>query len=368
MRSKVMFVIDSKLTFSEAPPSRFIYIAKSLKKNFDIEILGRTGEEIKGLKTIQIGGSKHVSRLKILLYTYFRAFSHNYNTIIVRGGFLAFTLLPLKFLERKIILDFHGWLFQEINFFYNKTLYNKLKATFYYLAERMAAKHSNAIICNSREFRRLLGREGDKSIIVLENGVDIREAAIAIRDAEREKEQIYKKYLIPKNKPLIGFLGNWREYDDMETMFRGAEMAETCTLVIGEGPGLNEFKKRWSHTTFTGRLKRYEALKAIHLCDATVVPLKSIYYPIRKVKDYLSLGKPILMADVKGRENYLIPNQNMLLYEAGNAADLANKIRTIISNKKLAKEMCQNNLKLARQFDWQVLVEQSGLIEKILKN
>jgi glycosyltransferase involved in cell wall biosynthesis len=74
------------------------------------------------------------------------------------------------------------------------------------------------------------------------------------------------------------------------------------------------------------------------------------------------------MADVREREAYLVPNKNVLLYEPGNAEDLADKIRTIVSNKKLAEEMRKNNLKLACQFDWQVLVEQSGLLEKILKN
>jgi len=369
MKNKIMFVIDSKLTFSEAPPSRFIYIAKSLKKRgFEVTVLGRKGERINSLQTHQISGSKHVSRLKILLHAYTKTLSHSYDTIIVRGGLLTFLLLPLKILGKKIILDFHGWLFQEIELFFKKTMYNKLKAFFYYFIERIAAKNSSAIICNSKGFRRLLGQMEGKPIIVLENGVNVEEGVKAVHDAKQEKDQIYKKNSIPENKPLIGFLGNWHRYNDMETMFKGAEIAKAHGVVIGEGPDLNEFKKLWSNVTFTGRLERYEALKTIGLCNAAIVPLKSIYYPTRKVKDYLGLGKPIIMANVKEREAYLIPNQNVLLYEPGNAEDLADKIRTIISNKKLAQEMHKNNLKLARKFDWQILVEQSKLIEKILKN
>lgn len=373
MKNRVMFVIESKITLTEAPPSRFIYIAKSLqKKNFEVEVIGRKGEMINDLKTCQISGSKHVSRLKILLHAYAENLSYSCDTIIVRGGLLSFFLSPLKILGRKIILDFHGWLFREIEFFYEKTLYNKLKVAFYYLVERMSVAHSNVIVCVSTGIRDSLGqKEGEKSI-VLENGIDINESKEAINQAESEKEKIYSIRHISRARPLMGFLGNWERQLDMETMFEGAKLAEADMVVIGEGPKLNGYKKTWSNARFLGKLPKLDALGITSLCDATIAPYKKAYattsyWSQRKVKDYLSLGKPIIMADVKEREAYLVPNKNVLLYEPGNAEDLADKIRIIISNKKLAEEMRKNNLKLACGFDWEVLVEQSGLLEKILK-
>jgi len=372
MNCNVLFVIDSKLTFSEAPPSRFLYIAKSLqKKKFNVEVMGRKGERIEGLKTYQVNGSKHVSRLKILLYAYAKTLSYPYHALIVRGCLLAFFLLPLEICGKKVILDFHGWLFREIKFFYERTLYNKLKVAFYYILERMTVAHSNAIICVSKGIQNTLEQKERTKSIVLENGIDLSETKKAIYEAEKEKEKIYSAYHIPKEKTLIGFLGNWERQLDMETMFKGVELAEANMLAIGEGPKLDEYRKRWKNAKFLGKLPKLEALKLIHLCDATIAPYKKAYtttsyWSQRKVKDYLSLGKPIIMTDVKERETYLIPNKNVLLYEAGNAQDLAEKVRTIVSDKKLAEEISQNNLKLARQFDWQILVEKSGLIEKIL--
>jgi glycosyltransferase involved in cell wall biosynthesis len=374
MKNRVMFVIDSKLTFSEAPPSRFIYIAKSLReKKFEVEVLGRKGERLEGLKTHQISGSKNVSRLKILLHAYAKTLSYSYDTVIVRGGLLSFFLLPLKICGKKVILDFHGWLFREIEFFYEKTFYNKLKVALYYLIERMSLTHANAIICVSKGIRDSLGQKEKAKSIVLENGIDINESKKAIYEAECEKEKIYSTHHIPKEKPLMGFLGNWERQLDMETMFKGAELAEVNIVVIGEGPKMNEYKEKWNNARFLGKLPKLDALKIISLCDATIAPYKKAYattsyWSQRKVKDYLSLGKPIIMADVKERETYLVPDKNVLLYEAGNAEDLADKIRTIVSDKRLVEEMSKNNSKLACQFDWQILVEQSGLIEKILKN
>jgi len=374
MKNRVIFVIESKITLTEAPPSRFIYIAKSLqKKNFEVEVLGKKGERIEELKTHQIGGSKHISRLKILLHAYARTLSYSYDTIIVRGGLLAFFLLPLKILRKKIVFDFHGWLFREIEIFFEKTLYNKLKVVFYYVVERMSVTHSNAIICVSKGIKESLVQKEREKSIVLENGIDLNESQKATYEIKSEKEKLYSTHHVSKEKPLMGFLGNWERQLDMETMFKGAKLAEANMIVIGEGPKLNEYKKTWDNVRFLGKLPKFDALKITSLCDAAIAPYKKAYatasyWSQRKVKDYLGLGKPIIMADVKEREAYLVPNKNVLLYEPGNAEDLADKIRTIISNKKLAEEMRKNNLKLACQFDWQILVEQSGLLEKILTN
>lgn len=368
---KVLFVVDSKLTFSEAPPSRFLYIANVLKeKNFQVEVTGRKGKKIEGLKTSQLSGTKHTSRIKILLYTYAKTLSRSYNVIIVRGGLLAFFLLPLKIFGTKLIIDFHGWLFQEISVFYEKMLYNKLKVAFYYLVERTAVKYSNAIICASKGVRELLSQKERAKSIILENGIDTSESKRASYEAEKEKEKIYSKHLIPKSKTLIGFFGNWERHLDMETMLKGVEMTEANMVVIGEGPKLNEFKRRWENARFTGKLPRFEALKIICLCDATMMPYEKSYghksyFSTRKVKDYLSLGKPIIMAEVMEREAYLLPNKNVLLYEPGNAKDLADKIRKLLSDKKLQKRMKENNIKLSQRFDWKTLVEESGIIELI---
>ena len=161
----------------------------------------------------------------------------------------------------------------------------------------------------------------------------------------------------------------------METMLEGCKKANINLIVVGEGPNIEKYRKNYKNTIFTGKLPRPEALRLISICDITITPYKEnkekhqpAYYSTRKVKDYISLGKPMLMADVTGRETFLVPYENVVFYRPGDAEDLAEKIKIIVSNKKLREKMRQNNLKLARRFDWQVLVEKSGLIEKLLES
>jgi len=372
---KVLFMTDTRLSYSDAPPSRLIYIAKSLKKKgFDVELIGRKGEKITSLKTTAVTGAKNIARIKLLFLAYRKILAQKYTYIIIRGAHLAFFLLPLKIIKKKVILDFHNWNFREIKLYYEKSFYNKIKMLFYYVTERPATKHSDLIICYSEGLQTLLS-EGERSrSIILENGLDLTEIQAAIKEAGKNKEKLSEKHDVPTRKPLAGFLGNWERQMSMEVMFEACRKVGVDLVVIGTGPNIEKYKQEWKNVVFTGKLPKNEALKLISLCDVTIAPYKETpfnqpaYYSTRKVRDYLGLGKPILMADVKGREKFLVPYENAVFYRSDSPEDLAEKIRMVISDKKLQEKMQENNLKLAHQFDWQVLVEKSGLIEKILKN
>ena len=373
---KVLFATDSPLSYSNAPSSRLIYIAKSLKsKGFDVELMGRTGEKITNLRTTSISGGKHLSRLILVLLASKKMLAEAYDHTIIRGAYLAFFLLLLKIFRKKIIIDFHDWNFREIELHYDKNLYNAFKIFFYLLTERTATKHSDLIICTSRGLQPVLTEKEKEKSVALENGLDLEEAEKATLEAEKNKERILKKYSIPKAKTLAAFLGNWERKLDMETMLEGCKKAGVNLIVIGEGPNIEKYRKNYENAIFTGKLPRPEALRLISICDITITPYKEnrekhqpAYYSARKVKDYLSLGKPILMADVKGREEFLISYENAVFYRPGEPEDLANNVKMIISDKKLREKMQKNNLELARRFDWQILVEKSGLIRKILEN
>jgi len=370
---KILIAINGPLTYSIAPSSRLIYIAKSLKKKgFNVEVLGGKSEKINGLKTTTVTGKKQILRLKIPLLIYKKAATQKYTHVIVRGVDLAFFLLPLKFLTTKIILDFHEWMYREIKLYYEKSLYNKFKVVIYYLIEKIVVRYSDIVICVSKGVRELLNEREKKKSVVLENGLDIKEALNIVYTTKKERKKTIIKHSLPENAFLLGFMGNWERQLDMESVFKACKIAKVNIIVIGEGPGITFFKDKWkSNVLFTKRLPRAEALKIISVCDAAIVPYKDDetvpvgYFSQRKVKDYLGLGKPILMANVKGRERFLIPYENVIFYHPSNIEDLAQKIRIIMSDEKITEKMRKNNITLARRFNWQVLVEKSGIIEKL---
>jgi len=56
----------------------------------------RKGEKVSDLNITQLGGTKHLARLKTLLCTYIKALIEPYDLVVVRGILFAFPLLPLK--------------------------------------------------------------------------------------------------------------------------------------------------------------------------------------------------------------------------------------------------------------------------------
>ncbi|MDI6690817.1 MAG: glycosyltransferase [Candidatus Bathyarchaeota archaeon] len=372
---KVLLAIDAPITYSEAPSSRLIYIARSLKKEgLKVELIGRKGEEVAGLKITPLPNGKYISRLILPFLIAKKMFTEKYTHVIIRGAYLAFFLIPLKIFNRKIILDFHDWNFREIRFYYEKTLYNILKSIFYYLTERTATKCSDLIICASKGLRYFLTEEEREKSVILENGLDLTEAEKAMRETKQHKEELLQKYGIPKNKPLAAFFGHWEKKLDIDTMFEGCKKAGINLIVVGEGPDMERYKRNYENVIFTGRLPKLLALELISLSDVSITPYKEdvgkhgeAYYSTRKVKDYLGLGKPIIMANVKGREDFLKDHENAIFYRPGSSDDLAEKIKMVLSDDSLREKISKNNLGLARKFDWHVLVKESGLIEKLSK-
>jgi len=262
---KILIAINGPLTYSIAPSSRLIYIAKSLKKKgFNVEVLGGKSEKINGLKTTTVTGKKQILRLKIPLLIYKKAATQKYTHVIVRGVDLAFFLLPLKFLTTKIILDFHEWMYREIKLYYEKSLYNKFKVVIYYLIEKIVVRYSDIVICVSKGVRELLNEREKKKSVVLENGLDIKEALNIVYTTKKERKKTIIKHSLPENAFLLGFMGNWERQLDMESVFKACKIAKVNIIVIGEGPGITFFKDKWkSNVLFTKRLPRAEALKII---------------------------------------------------------------------------------------------------------
>ncbi|APH38563.1 hypothetical protein BHR79_03045 [Methanohalophilus halophilus] len=72
-----------------------------------------------------------------------------------------------------------------------------------------------------------------------------------------------------------------------------------------------------------------------------------------------------MVADVIGKEAWLKPEENCLLYESRNSEDLAEKISILLNDKELYANMCKNNRELAKPFEWNAIVQNSGILEDI---
>lgn len=70
----------------------------------------------------------------------------------------------------------------------------------------------------------------------------------------------------------------------------------------------------------------------------------------------IASGRPVVASDLYGMDRIFSDNKNILLFEARNSQDLADKIICLVKNKKKADEIGKNGKKLAeREYDLDVV-------------
>lgn len=111
-----------------------------------------------------------------------------------------------------------------------------------------------------------------------------------------------------------------------------------------------------------------QAYDLIAGCKAFILPSRSEAMG-RVLLEAMAAKKPIIASNVKGIPSYLIHEHNGLLFESGNADDLEEKIRTLLSDNAQAKRMGENGFNfLKKELSEKAYVAKfSTMIEKIMQ-
>jgi glycosyltransferase involved in cell wall biosynthesis len=111
--------------------------------------------------------------------------------------------------------------------------------------------------------------------------------------------------------------------------------------IIGNGSeeaNLKAFKDihALENVDFTGKLEKDEVLAVIKKSDFLVCP--SEWYEVLglTIFEAMLMGKPVIGADIGAIPESVIHGQTGLLFQAGNAADLSEKIQTLYNSSQLA--------------------------------
>lgn len=370
-----LIVLASKLEYNDSPSSRAKYIADALCKfgmptkvigmvsSKSDRILGNNVVEIKQISDSLIG--KVIVRLVIITVTLHESLSQKNEYVILRG----YDLMPLAFfvkvLGKKIIYDFHGYVYKE-----QVTRGWKIRPVFTMIMERLMFFFTDYIIVVSEGTRRQLGRKLRSKTILLQNGIDINLLKNNIFD-KRESIKNCKNGL----KKIIGFIGSispWFDFDDIIKIEDNLK-ERIQVLIIGDGPSYQSLRVKSSnseHITLLGRLPHEEVislLKDFYIC---IVPYnknwfgsdETNFFSSRKIIEYLAAGKPIIIPNVKGAPTFLKNYENVLFYTAGDPHDLSEKIDLLLNDSNLYSRISENNQILSNEFTWDKLVEKSGLL------
>jgi len=295
----------------------------------------------------------------------------------------------------RIIYTVHGWVFNEP--------LPALKKKFYLWAEKFTAKFKDKIICVS-EFDRLLAIKYKiapaEKLITIHNGlspVNFYTKEEAKKIVEEQSPYVCHPGLDPgsrvqsheqvsglswlrqisrsddevkpamTNNLLIGSIGNLYKTKGYEYFVQAADILvnrhhiQATFMVMGEG----EERKKLENLIAKFNLKNNFILAGQIDEAARLLPALDLYV-CSSVKEGLpysileamQAGLPIISTDVGGIPEMIENNKTGLLVKPADAADLAEKIKTLLNNKSLASQFVADaKEKATREFGLEKMVE-----------
>lgn len=196
-----------------------------------------------------------------------------------------------------------------------------------------------------------------RRIDIVPNAVSPNAFPVVSRSAE-----LSAKLGITADTKVVGYISSIVEYEGIDTLvsafaqFKQASSAEAGEgsapvklLIVGNGPVLPDLvnlAKRLDisdDVTFTGRVPHEEIIDYYSMIDLFVVPRRSsdvtkLVTPLKPF-EAMSTGRPCIFSNVNALAEIAKQSQAPVLFEAGDATDLSDKISQLIFDDTTLQEM-----------------------------
>jgi len=155
------------------------------------------------------------------------------------------------------------------------------------------------------------------------------------------------------NNNYILYIGRLSSEKGVETFIKAFEKIDKIELLIaGDGPLKSELKHLASYNKrikFLDFLQKREIYKLIKNSSIVVLPSKCYENFPYSILEAFALGKPVIGSRIGGIPELVKDGENGLLFEPGNANELAEKIKWMIAHPKERQEMGQRARELVKR-------------------
>jgi glycosyltransferase involved in cell wall biosynthesis len=127
-------------------------------------------------------------------------------------------------------------------------------------------------------------------------------------------------------------------------------------LVIGEGPERERMTGALGEAVFTGHVELEELARAVASADVMVNP--SVTEAFGNVNlEAMAAGLAVVGADVPVVRTMVEPGVSGLLADPASAADFADKIEPLLTDRALRQTLSANARKVAERYDWDAILD-----------
>ena len=174
-------------------------------------------------------------------------------------------------------------------------------------------------------------------------------------------EEIYKKYAIPKNVPIILYVGRIdpeKSLDILVNSFKKLikETPKAHLVMVGDGTAREKLekmikrKKLDSQTHFIGRVIGDDLSQIYRTGTVFVITSKTETQSI-VLMEAMASGLPAIAVNAGAVTELVKDGENGFIFEPNDTAGIASGINAIISNKELREKMSKNALKMIAKHD-----------------
>jgi glycosyltransferase involved in cell wall biosynthesis len=179
------------------------------------------------------------------------------------------------------------------------------------------------------------------------------------------EKEINKK----SKKPAILYVGRIHESKGLDFLLKTIVAVDENLELLVVGPiedknyylKLKNFIKRNKiKVRFLGKIRREKLVGIYDKAEIVFIPSPYEAFGI-VILEAFSRGKPVIAVDSDGPRFLIKHGENGFLVKYGDIENAVKYIRLLLNDKKLYKKISQNNIKKAKQFTW------NKIVEKIIK-
>lgn len=212
-----------------------------------------------------------------------------------------------------------------------------------------------------RSFEKFLAKL-NMPVSIISNGINLKEYRPG-----PVKKMIYWKYHLPKDKPIITYLGRLDAEKHvwvlLYAMREVLKKVDAHMLIVGAGVDLEHEKKIAddlgiaSHVTFTGRVSEQDK-KALHRVGTLFAVASPAEWQCIAALEAMASGQPVVMVNAGALSELCINKKNGARFKLDDYNGAARGMIPILTDKTLREKYSKESLILAQKNDIQTTISQ----------
>jgi len=261
--------------------------------------------------------------------------------------------------KMRAVFTAHGWVFNEVLPFWKKTIYVFLSW--------LSALFQDDIICVSNFDKQAALKHGvgsEKKLHIINNGID------PVKTIFLSKEEAKEKLDLPKDKKIIGAIGNLYKNKGTKYLIKAAanilkERNDVFFLIIGDGLEKENLKKQIKELKMEDNIKiikiETEAYKYLKAFDVFVLPSQKEGFPYTLLEAGLA-EVPVITTNVGGIPD-IMNDENGILVISRDPEQIKNAILNLLKNEQKEKLIAKNlREEVLHNFTLQKMIERTEKI------